>query len=101
MESVYNVKTRKALQGGPTSSIKDQKFPSINNNNKRYDESINNSAAKRQNDSTLDFTNVSDFDFNEFGKRQILEDFLQKEEIKRYLYALIFNSSNNPNSNSQ
>lgn len=79
MESVYNVKTRKALQGNlngaNSSSInKESKFPTINK--QRYDESINNSAAKRQNDSTLDFTNISDFDFNEFAKRQILEDFL-------------------------
>ena len=45
----------------------------------------------------MDFTTLSDFDFNEFGKRQILEDFLSRDEIKRYLYSLIFNPTKKHN----
>jgi len=48
------------------------------------------SSKAYANDSTLDFTTLSDYEFNEFGKRQILEEFLSREEIKKYLYNLIF-----------
>ena len=68
---------------------KDSKLPAISKNINMSEES----SFKRGNESTLDFTTLSDFDFNEFGKRQILEDFLSREEIKRYLYSLIFNTN--------
>ena len=89
------VKSRKAATQAGTAKEGASKLPSIAKNQSKqlaqggHDES-NASSIKRGNDSTLDFTTLQDFDFNEFGKRQILEEFLSREEIKRYLYSLIF-----------
>ncbi len=35
-------------------------------------------------------TKISDIELNDFDKRSIMEDFLSREEVKMYLYKLIF-----------
>lgn len=64
-------------------------------NNNTNDTTASNFDKNRGSESALDFTTISELDFNEFHKRQILEEFLSKDEIKKYLYTLIFTNNNN------
>lgn len=90
MESVVAVKSKKQNNSSLISQ-KNDKLPAISK-----DASFKDGAGSEQSsrakisESTLDFTQISDGEFNDFVKRQILEEFLSREEIKRYLYTLIF-----------
>ncbi|KAL4473732.1 hypothetical protein ABPG74_022596 [Tetrahymena malaccensis] len=92
MECVLSVKQKKLQQ------TQANKLPYVKSKDQPSNQDVTNPSGFKTADSTLDFTTISELDFNEFNKRQILEEFLSKEEIKKYLYTLIF-SNNNNNSN--
>eukprot|EP00825_Cyclidium_porcatum_P042174 TRINITY_DN5708_c0_g1_i1.p1 TRINITY_DN5708_c0_g1~~TRINITY_DN5708_c0_g1_i1.p1 ORF type:complete len:580 (+),score=140.14 TRINITY_DN5708_c0_g1_i1:2-1741(+) len=90
MESVLAVRSRR--QSTNSSVInKNEKLPVISKEASFKEQGSEMSSKGKISESTLDFTSISDFEFNDFVKRQILEEFLSREEIKRYLYTLIFN----------
>ncbi|EGR32240.1 hypothetical protein IMG5_090790 [Ichthyophthirius multifiliis] len=76
MECVNSVKQKKNQQNNSTvlPQVKGKQDSIVINNNTQ--QVINN-------ESTLDFTTISELDLNEFSKRQILEEFLSREEIKK------------------
>lgn len=39
---------------------------------------------------------ISDSDLNDFDKRIVVEDFLSREEVKEYFYALLFSREPEP-----
>eukprot|EP00825_Cyclidium_porcatum_P042175 TRINITY_DN5708_c0_g1_i2.p1 TRINITY_DN5708_c0_g1~~TRINITY_DN5708_c0_g1_i2.p1 ORF type:complete len:187 (+),score=50.45 TRINITY_DN5708_c0_g1_i2:185-745(+) len=87
---VHGVRSRR--QNTNSSVInKNEKLPVISKEASFKEQGSEMSSKGKISESTLDFTSISDFEFNDFVKRQILEEFLSREEIKRYLYTLIFN----------